>query len=85
MPAAPDPDGKIDRRAPLSESQQLAGILSARIARGDWEPGRAIPSEERLAQDYELARNTVRKAIRQLVDQGLLFVVSHRGIYVAER
>lgn len=80
----PDPDARIRHRGPVPESQQLAGILAARIARGDWAPGAALPSEERLAQEYELARNTVRRAIRHLVDEGLVFVVPHRGTYVAE-
>jgi GntR family transcriptional regulator len=85
VPAAPDPDAQIDRRSPIAESQQLVAILTARIERGDWEPGRPIPAEERLAQEYGLSRNTVRKAIRILVHEEALFVVSHRGTYVTER
>lgn len=81
----PDPDAQIHLRGPVPESKQLAGILAARIERGDWAPGTALPSEERLAQEYGIVRNTVRRAIRQLVDEGRVFVVAHRGTYVAER
>lgn len=84
MAADPDPNATIDRRSPIPESQQLVAVLSARIARGDWEPNRPIPAEECLAQEYGLSRNTVRKAIGILAGQGLLFVVPHRGTYVAD-
>ncbi|GIJ22370.1 GntR family transcriptional regulator [Micromonospora lutea] len=78
----PDPDGDIDHGAPLPPYRQLAGILAARIRRGDWQPNRAIPSEAHLVQEYGLARATVRRAIAVLVDQGVLFVVPQRGTFV---
>ena len=85
MPAAPEPDAnaKVVKRGPLPESEQLVGILAARIARGDWPADTPLPAEKRLAQEYEVARNTVRKAIGQLVEQGLLYVIPRRGTYVA--
>lgn len=76
------PDDLIDHDAPLTPYRQLAGILTARIARGDWPPGRAIPSEARLVQEYGLARSTVRRTIALLVEQGVVEVVPHRGTYV---
>ena len=79
------PDDEIDHGAPLPPYRQLAAILVARIARGDWQPGRAIPSEARLVQEYGLARSTVRRAIAVLVEEGVLFVVPQRGTFVAER
>lgn len=77
-----DPDGEIDHGAPEAPYRQLAGILTARIRRGDWQPNRAIPSESQLQGEYGLARATVRRAIALLVDQGVLFVVPQRGTYV---
>ncbi|MEQ4208421.1 GntR family transcriptional regulator [Actinopolymorpha sp. B17G11] len=79
-----DPDATIDHGAPLTPYKQLAGIIVARIDRGDWTPGRAIPAEERLASEYGVARTTVHRAIRMLVADGVLFVVPGRGTYVAE-
>lgn len=75
-------DDSIDHEAPEPPYRQLAGILVARIRRGDWQPNRAIPSETRLVGEYGLARSTVRRAIAVLVDQGVLFVVPQRGTYV---
>lgn len=79
-----DPDAQIDHDGPVTPYRQLAEIIKARIERGDWAPGRPIASETQLVQEYELARTTVRRAIRVLVDDGVVFVVPQRGTYVTE-
>lgn len=79
-----DPDAEIDHEGPTPVYQQLAAILRARIDRGDWQPNRPIPSESQLVHAYGIARETVRKSIRILVDEGVLFVVHGRGTFVAE-
>lgn len=76
-------DDVIDYDGPVTPYRQLAGILRARVERGDWQPNRSIPSEARLVQEYGLARTTVRRAIALLVDEGVLFVVPQRGTFVA--
>ena len=65
--------------------RQLAAILRDQIERGEYAPGRPIPSETRLMQEHGLARETVRKAVRLLAADGLVEVVPGRGVYVTER
>lgn len=79
-----DPDDVIDHQGPVPPYRQLAAILKARIGRGDWVPGRAIPAESRLVQEYGVARSTVRRSIALLVEEGVVFVVAQRGTYVSE-
>jgi len=62
----------------------LATILREAIRRGDYPPGRKIPSEATLMQEHDLARETVRKAVRVLAAEGLVEVVQGRGVFVAE-
>ncbi|OKI01997.1 GntR family transcriptional regulator [Streptomyces sp. CB02923] len=76
------PDDEIERDAPEPPFQQLAGILRARIERGDWKPRRPIASEARLCEEFGLSRPTVRRAIAALVEENVLFVVPQRGTYV---
>lgn len=76
---------EIDREGPVPPYRQLAAILKARIARGDWQANRAIPSEARLVQEYGPARTTVRRAIALLVEEGVVYVVPQRGTYVADQ
>ncbi|WP_019055391.1 winged helix-turn-helix domain-containing protein [Streptomyces prunicolor] len=62
---------------------QIAGVLRARIKRGDWQPMRPLPGEQRLADEFGVARMTARKAVRVLADEGTVFVVPQRGAFVS--
>jgi GntR family transcriptional regulator len=75
----------IDRDGPTPVYLQLAAILRARIEAGDYPPGRALPSETTLMQEHGLARETVRKGVRVLRDEGLVQIVQGRGAYVLKR
>lgn len=75
----------VDHEGKTPVYLQIAAILRAAIERGDYAPGRAIPSETRLMQEHGVARLTARKAVRVLADEGLVEVVQGRGAYVTER
>jgi GntR family transcriptional regulator len=75
----------VDHEGKTPVYLQIAAILREAIKRGDYPPGRAIPSETRLMQEYDVARLTARKAVRVLAAEGLVEVVQGRGAYVAER
>lgn len=79
-----DADSEIDHYGPVTPYRQLAAILKARIKRGDWAEGRAIPSENRLVQEYGLARTTVRRAIALLVEERVVWTVQGRGTFVGQ-
>lgn len=81
---AVDPDAEIDHEGPITPYRQLAEILKARIARGDWAEGRPIASETRLVQEYGLARSTVRRAIAVLAEEQAVWTVQGRGTYVGQ-
>ncbi|CAL9651641.1 GntR family transcriptional regulator [Streptomyces sp. enrichment culture] len=79
-----DPDAEIDHEGPVTPYRQLAEILKARIARGDWAEGRPIASENSLVQQYGLARTTVRRAIAALAEERVVWTVQGRGTYVGQ-
>jgi len=81
---ATDPDAEIDHEGPVTPYRQLAEILKARIARGDWADGRRIASETSLVQQYGLARSTVRRAIAVLAEEQIVWTVQGRGTYVGQ-
>jgi GntR family transcriptional regulator len=72
----------IDREGPVPPYLQLAAILRKKIESGEIPPGRAIPSLTALEAEYELARDTIRKAIKVLRDEGLVETVVGMGIFV---
>jgi GntR family transcriptional regulator len=63
--------------------RQLAAILRRRILAGRYEAAHVIPSENQLEQEFGLSRNTSRRAIAILRDEGLVVTVAGRGSYVA--
>jgi len=74
----------VDHEGKTPVYLQIAAILRDAIGRGDYPPGRAIPSETQLMQEHGVARLTARKAVRVLADEGLVEVVRGRGAYVTE-
>jgi GntR family transcriptional regulator len=75
----------ISRSSATPPWQQLANLLRGRIESGQLQPGDRIPSVISLAQEYELAAGTVRKAITALQQEGLLVSRVGWGTFVAER
>ena len=59
--------------------------LSKKIFSGEYLPGEQLPSEHQLMLQFSVSRITIRRAIANLVSQGL--VVSHRGkgVFVKDR
>jgi DNA-binding GntR family transcriptional regulator len=52
--------------------RQVANDISARIADGSYPLGSPLPAEDDLASEYEVARGTVRRALRELRKRGLI-------------
>jgi GntR family transcriptional regulator len=75
MPGSRD-DSAVDLGS-RSKREQIAG--------GDLAPGDRLPSEESLRQEHGLSRNTVRRAILTLRNEGLLVVDPPRTTRVRER
>src|SRR6476619_6933165 len=68
----------IDRLSPVPLYHQLAEQLSHAITVGELQPGDPFENEIAVAERLQVSRPTVRRAIQELVDQGLL--VRRRGL-----
>jgi GntR family transcriptional regulator len=62
--------------------RQIAAWLRARILAGEFSPDVPLPSEKALVGMFGVARETARKAVQLLRDEGLVVIVPHRGAYV---
>src|SRR4051812_42715763 len=69
---------QIDRTSPVPLYHQLAEQLTAAISEGVLRPGDPFENELAMADRLGLSRPTVRRAIAELVNKGLL--VRRRGI-----
>ncbi|MDP4095171.1 MAG: GntR family transcriptional regulator, partial [Bacillota bacterium] len=63
----------------------LVEYLKEEILMGRVKPGEQIPSENELAEKFSLSRNTVRKAISILANDGYLYTEHGRGTYCMNR
>ena len=74
----------VDRDSMEPIYQQVARLMRARIDSGEWTPGYRLPSEPDLAGSYQVNRDTLRKSVRVLVDEGHLAVVRGKGTFVTK-
>jgi GntR family transcriptional regulator len=75
---------RIDRRSPVPFYFQLKQLIRDEIAGERWLPGERIPSEHALCDHFGVSRTTVRQALAELENEGLLHKEKGRGTFVAE-
>jgi DNA-binding GntR family transcriptional regulator len=61
--------------------QELARSLREAIAAGEFTDGKRLPTEVELAAVNSLSRQTVRRALQELVSEGLVYRVRGRGTF----
>ena len=74
---------QIDEHSPLPPFEQLRTGIADRIRDGRLPVGTRLPPVRRLAQDLDLAPNTVARAYRELEGAGLVTTAGRRGTLVA--
>lgn len=80
QPAADRPT--LSSAHPLPLYAQLAEMLRRRIVDGTWHEGDRLPSQAELADQFDVARVTVRQAIALLEQERLLESRRGRGTFV---
>jgi GntR family transcriptional regulator len=72
-----------DKAIPLY--YQLETILRKKITAGDFLPDIPLPSEDALAEEYEVSRITVRQALSSLEQDGLVIRQRGKGTFVSKK
>lgn len=62
---------------------QVKKYIENKINSGEWQPGERIPTEQELQQMFNMSRITVRQAISQLENIGLVVKKQGKGTYVS--
>jgi len=73
----------IDEDSPIPLYHQLAEYLRDEIERGGLRPGDFFTTEKDLQEQFNVSRATVRRAIGELMSEGLLERVTGKGTFVA--
>ncbi len=59
--------------------------LRQQIVKGEYLPGDKLPSESQLIAEFKASRITIRRAIANLVKQGLVITHQGKGVFVTQR
>jgi len=72
----------VGRRQTLTD--EIADVLRERVSSGDLTPGDRLPSEQQLAESFEVSRTVIREAMSRLKFEGLIDTRQGLGAFVAE-
>ena len=75
---------QLDRRSSRTLYEQLTSELRESLLSGV-SVGEKIPTEDELVERYKTSRSTVRRAIKDLVDEGLLIRRQGKGTFLSRR
>lgn len=62
--------------------EKITMWIREQISSGAFSPGSKLPTEMELMEKFNVSRQSVRRAIQVLVDEGLVHSVQGSGIYV---
>ena len=76
------PEWNPDDPAPGYLYLRLADHIAARIAAGHYAPGAMLPNEREMVPEYGVSIDTVRRAVAELRERGLVVTLPSKGTYV---
>jgi GntR family phosphonate transport system transcriptional regulator len=75
-------DGAVFRGDGIAAWRKISDLLEAEIVGGMLAPGAQLPTEAALAARFSVNRHTVRRALSELADKGLVRTAQGRGTFV---
>ncbi|MNB69877.1 HTH-type transcriptional repressor YvoA [compost metagenome] len=76
--------GAIDKTSVVPLYHQVKELIKTEIQSGSYKVDELIPSEREFAEEFEINRLTVRQAINELVQEGLLYRQRGVGTFVSK-
>jgi DNA-binding GntR family transcriptional regulator len=75
----------LDKAHPEPIWRQVAASMRENITSRRWPEHHKLTAEEDLAEELEISRGTLRRALSALVDEGLLVQIQGRGTFVTAK
>ncbi len=72
----------LDKQHPMPVYLQLKEMLQSQIEQGVYRSHQKLPSERDLCQHYNLSRMTARRALKELINEGLAYTRVGKGTFV---
>ncbi len=74
----------IEHESAVPLYQQIENDIKDKIIRGEYQAGQMLPSESKFCELYQVSRVTIRNAISDLVEQGILIRKHGKGTFVED-
>ena len=74
----------IVHEGPVPIYVQIVRYVTTHIEDGTWQPGHRLPAERAMAAEWGVAYLTIRRAMAELRERGLIVSVQGRGTYVRD-
>ena len=74
----------ILHEGPVPIYVQIVRYVTGHIEDGTWQPGHRLPAERAMAAEWGVAYLTIRRAMAELRERGLIVSVQGRGTYVRD-
>src|SRR5579885_2158833 len=78
------PPARLDKKLPIPLYHQLKTALIERLSQGCWKPDQQLPTEDELGIQFGVSKATVRHALRELAEAGLIRREQGRGTFAAD-
>ena len=75
----------LDFKNPLALYEQIENDIKSKINKGELNIGDQIRSQSQLSKEYNVSLITVKKALSNLINEGILFSRVGKGTYVARK
>jgi len=70
---------RLDPRTPVPPFEQIRAQLALGVAAGRLKPGERLPPIRELAAELEVSTNTIARAYRELIHEGIAEAAGRRG------
>lgn len=74
----------INHNSPIPLYKQVKAMIKRQIEAGELKPDQQISSEREICEMYDVSRTTVRQAINEAVNEGMLYRIPGKGTFVAK-
>lgn len=74
---------QIDKKLHVPLYRQVEEVLEEKIKSGQWEVGYQLPTEQELADLFDVSTITVKRAVIELVNKGYLYRQRGKGTFVS--